>query len=214
MSRSARPALLLSPLLSLSLLLLLPGCGRSPSTTFFVLSAVRPDTAARSRVVQPIQLRAVHIPGVLDRTERVSESGDRLQINQFQQWGAPLADMIRRVVSEDLSARLPAGTVVPPDAPAPPGTRGLVLDVQEFLPQSTGQVALQATWTLLAPTEAEKPKAEASSQPADRTVLAAGRQRLELSAGASADSQVGAMSELLGRLADAIVAGLSRPPSS
>jgi uncharacterized protein len=223
----------LAPPLLLSLLVLLPGCGHSPNTTFFVLNAVRPDTPSRSRVVERIQVRAVHIPDELDRSERVSEqSGDRLRINQFQQWGAPLADMIRRVVSEDLAARLPGDTIVPPEAPAPPGTRGLVLDVQEFLPTSSGQVVLQATWTLLAAAAGQPGEAAGSagsrsrgalhgdgspgggSGQSDRTILAAGTQRLELRAGGRADAQVSAMSQLLGRLADAIVVGVSRPPSS
>jgi uncharacterized protein len=219
--------------LLLPALVLLPGCGRSPTTTFFVLSAVRPDTPRRSVVVESIQLRAVHIPDVLDRTERVSAlSGDRLQIHQFQQWAAPLADMIRRVLSEDLAARLPGGTVVPPDAPAPAGTRDLVLDIQEFLPESNGQIVLQATWTLLPAATVPRTTASGSALSgsrgrvagahdllggagsAARTVLAAGRQRLALPAGAQADAQVTAMSRLLGRLADAIVAGVSRPRSS
>jgi len=207
---AAPPALVLFAMLLFAMLLVvLPGCGHSPNTTFFALSAVRPDTHAHTAVAAPLQLRAVHIPELLDRTERVSEvSSDRLQINQFQQWGAPLADMIRRVLSEDLSSRLPAGTVVPPDAPAPPGTRGLVLDVQEFLPESNGQVVLQATWTV------EKPGAGANTRSSNRTVLATGMQHLELPGGGSADAQVSAMSRLLGRLADAIAAGVNRPPSS
>lgn len=202
--------------------LVLPACGRSPGTTFFVLSAVRPDARPRSVSIELVQLRAVHIPELLDRTERVSEqSGDRLQINQFQQWGAPLGDMIRRVLSEDLAARLPVGAVVPPNAPAPPGTRGLVVDVQEFLPESNGQVVLQAAWTVLA--ASGNPPTAAQGTPVRRSqggaqgggsVLAAGMRRLALPAGASADAQVRAMSRLLGQLADAIAAGLSRPRSS
>lgn len=235
------PACLPALLLVTTVVLALPGCGHSPSTTFFALSAVRPDTPAHVAVAGPLQLRAVHIPELLDRSERVREvSGNRLQIDQFQQWGAPLADMIRRVLSEDLSDRLPAGTVIPPEAPAPPGTRGLVLDVQEFLPQSNGQVLLQATWSVLAAPQAQPDSQQSSggsksqgggthaglldalkksgtggsAQAANPAVLASGTQRLELPAGGSADAEVSAMSRLLGRLADAIAAELNRPPSS
>lgn len=185
--------------------LLLAGCGHSPRTQFFTLGVVRASqradqyvdapaqgVPAQGAAVQdvPVQLRAVHIPEVLDRLELVSSlSGGRLQIDQFSQWGAPMEDMVRSVLSQDLAERLPAGMVIAAQAPAPPDSQGLVVDVQEFEPEADGRVVLDAAWTLLA-----KGPARGLYQ----------QRRFELAAGGSASEHVQAMSTLLGQLADAV----------
>ncbi|HWG76193.1 MAG TPA: PqiC family protein [Steroidobacteraceae bacterium] len=172
--------------------LLLVACGHSPSTQFYLLGAVRASPPLAHFAGSPVQLRAVHIPAVLDRVELVSAlPGGRLQIDEFRQWGAPMADMIRNVLSEDLSARLPAGMVAPSQAPAPQGSRGIVVDVLEFQPEADGSVVLNAAWTLLA---------AGPSHPA----LSEQRRLQQSGVGASAGDRVEAMSQLLGQLADAL----------
>jgi hypothetical protein len=172
--------------------LALAACGHSPSTQFFLLGAVRASPPATHFVGSPVQLRAVHIPAVLDRVELVGAlPGGRLQIDQFRQWGAPMADMIRSVLSQDLTERLPAGMVAPPQAPAPPGARGIVVDVLEFQPEADGSVVLNAGWTLLGAGPSHPPLSE--------------QRRLQLPAvGASASARVQVMNQLLGELADAL----------
>jgi hypothetical protein len=183
-------------LLVAALVTLLAGCGRSPPTQFFTLAPVRPDNARSAFAGAPVQVRAVHIPAVLDRPERVlGRSQQRLDIVETQQWGAPLADMIRRVVSQDLSARLPAGMVLMARAPASPGTRGVVVDIQEFQPDASGNVVLDASWVVLGGSTA--------------TTGAQGARRWQVPGGAGVDAQVAAMSALLGRLADAIAASVT-----
>lgn len=175
------------------LVLLLPlcGCGHSPSTQFFLLRAVRGSPPPEHFVGSAVQVRAVHVPSVLDRDELVSAlPGGRLQIDQFRQWGAPMADMIRTVLSQDLAERLPAGMVVPAQAPAPPGSRGIVVDVLEFEPEPGGSVVLDAAWTLLAAGPAHPPLYE--------------QRRLEAAGGVSASDHVQAMSQLLGQFSAAI----------
>lgn len=171
---------------------LLCACGHSPSTQFYLLGIVRPSAPATHFVGSPVQLRVVHIPAVLDRAELVSAlPGGRLQIDQFRQWGAPMADMIRSVLSQDLAARLPAGMVISPEAPAPPGTRGIVVDVLEFEPEPGGGVVLNAAWTLLG-TDASHPP------------LYEQRRFVQPAAGSSPSDHVEAMNSLLGQLADAL----------
>jgi len=207
-----------------ALTVLAAGCGRSPPTQFFTLAAVRPDTTRRSLAGTPVQVRAVHIPAVLDRPERVvARSRQRLDILETQQWGGPLEDMIRRVLSRDLATRLPAGMVLLANAPAA-GSRGIVIDIQEFQPEADGNVVLDAGWVVLGATTQGSSQASSGgkggalshllggshgqtaaagqgNQPVER-----GQRRLRLHSGAGADAQVAAMSTLLGQLADAIVA--------
>jgi len=225
--RPQAPQVRWAALLVGTLAVLAAGCGRSPRTQFFTLAAVRPDTAQRSFAGAPLQVRAVHIPAVLDRPERVTaRSPQRLDIIETQQWGGPLDDMIRRVLSRDLTIRLPAGMVLLANAPGA-GSRGIVVDIQEFEPEADGNVVLDASWVVLGATapgssepssgggalshlfgggrgQAAKPaSAGQGNQPSAR-----GQRRLRLHSGAGADAQVAAMSTLLGQLADAIVASL------
>ncbi|HEY7928692.1 MAG TPA: PqiC family protein [Steroidobacteraceae bacterium] len=170
---------------------LLCACAHSPSTQFYLLGIVRTSAPATPFLGSPVQLRAVHIPAVLDRAELVSElPGGRLQIDQFRQWGAPMADMLRSVLSQDLAERLPAGRVISAQAPAPPGTRGIVVDVLELQPEPGDRVVLNAAWTLLG---------TGPSHPALYE-----QRRLARPAGGSASAHVEAMNSLLAQLADAI----------
>jgi uncharacterized lipoprotein YmbA len=126
-------------------------CGSSPPVQFYTLDAVRPATAPVRAPAAPLQVLAVHIPATLDRQEIVREAADsRLAISDEHRWGAPLADMIRRVLTQDLAARFPAGTVVFPDEPAPDSLRELVVDVLRFDRDPAGVVTLDGSWSVVA----------------------------------------------------------------
>ena len=178
--------------------LALAGCASAP-THFFVLDPTPPaqPSVQSSAPVPPtpIQLTSVHIPPDLDRPEVVVQvAANRLKLSDQDHWAAPLGEMIRRVLSQDLDSRLPAGLVVAPDAPAPVSTRAVVVDILEF--RSTGgQVDLQANWTLLA---------AGSGRPVlSREV------RLTADSGAGgADAQAAAMSRLLGEFATGMASTL------
>lgn len=179
---------------------LLSGCMRSPETQFFTLVAIPPQQSRHVVAASSVQVAAVHIPDILDRPQRVIEgSAGRLEVLEQEQWGAPLAEMIRRVLSEDLAARLPPGMVLTPNAPISGSTRRILIDIQEFQPDLEGRVLLDTSWIVL------------DRQPPSRAARATSR--FTLQAGKDADSQVQTMSELLARLADAIVASLVTPAS-
>jgi uncharacterized lipoprotein YmbA len=175
------------------------GCGHSPPVRYVTLSAepaVAPQAATR---LQPVQLTAVHIPAELDRPELVTQtSANQLAIHENDRWGAPLGQMMRRTLAQDLLTRLPAGSFVLPDAPAPPDTRKLVVTVLNAEAGAGGTLTLQASWTLL-------------SGPSSHTVLT---QQVSLTSGmASGDAtaQAAALSHLLGQLADRISASIVVP---
>jgi uncharacterized lipoprotein YmbA len=138
----------------------------------------------------------VHIPAVLDRLEVVTlTSQNRLTIDDSDRWGAPLAQMMRRTLAQDLLTRLPAGSFVVPDAPAPAGTRKLVVTVLSATADASGTLNLQAEWTLLA-------------AHSDQATL---RQQVTLHSaisGHDALGQAAAFSHVLGDLADRIAASV------
>ncbi len=178
----------------ISVTLLLAACGSSPPTHYYRLSAV--DAPQRpTSTTTPVQVAAVHLPPSLDRLERVVQNGpNSVTVSDKERWSAPLAEMTRGVLSQDLTARLSAGAVVMPDAPAPAGTRQIVVSIARFGSDGAGEVALAGDWSLL--------------KSGTDQVLARHPIALQTHAGDDANSQVAAMSDLLGQLATRIAADL------
>lgn len=176
--------------------LVLSGCGHSPPTRFYTLDAVPPPRPASAGSGAPVQLAAVHLPPTLDRPQLVTQTGpNRLEVSEQDQWGAPLDEMMRRTLAQDLLARLPEGSFIPPNAPRPAGARGLVVDVVQ-LQATPGRVVMQANWSLTG--------GASGDALLSRTV--------ELSApaaGQGAGGQAAAISRLLGELSDRIVVALA-----
>lgn len=178
------------------------GCAHSPPTRYVTLSA---ETTTASRVatpLPPVQLTAVHIPAELDRPEVVTQdSANQLTVHDTERWGAPLAQMMRRTLAQDLLARLPANAFIPPDAPAPPDTRTLVVTVLNCEADANGTLTLQVSWALL------------SGHPSHATQT----QQVTLTSemkNRDASAQAAALSQLLGQLADRITASIAAAKST
>jgi uncharacterized protein len=131
----------------LLLMLTLAGCGSSPKTRFYTLDPV--DGARATSGGAPIQLGHVALPGALDRQSIVTHAtGNRVDISDQERWAAPLDELVRRALAADMRARLPNGIVLAEGDPTPAGTRTLVLNVQQFMPDASGKVLLEVDWTL------------------------------------------------------------------
>jgi uncharacterized lipoprotein YmbA len=142
-----------------------------------------------------LRVERVTIPGELDRLEIVRHAeSNQLRIATFDIWAAPLDEMIQRVVTEDLAARLPEGSVAGISAPAAQRQhRHLYLDIQEFAADERGAVKLRATWLLQTPGAADL----------------RGTEELTVNANdAGADALAAAMSRALGALADRLATAL------
>ena len=181
----------------LGLVALLGGCATSPPVNFFTLDAVEAQRQTPQQTLAPVQIASVHIPPALDRQEMVRESApDELEMSDRNRWGAPLGQMIRRVLTQDLAKRLPAGSVVFPREPAPPETNDIVVDILKFVSDAHGTVSFEGSWSLLA--------AGSGKTLLDRQV------RLnDQAAPKDYGDQAQAMSRILGRLADDIAAALT-----
>lgn len=183
----------------LLLALLLAACSSAP-TDYYTLSPVPPSHAARSgrALHPPLEVGEVSIPATIDRNEVVLVApGDRLEIVGTSVWGAPVRQLIRRALSDDLAERLPHGSVLPLGDPAPKGgLRILTVSVQQFEGDTAGHVVLRAAWNL----------ARSGQAPSG----APHHERIELNAGAgTARAVVPTMSRALGILADRIAASVS-----
>jgi uncharacterized lipoprotein YmbA len=171
----------------------LAACVRSPPMHFFALDPIPPAVTHAPSIGTPVRVDVVHVPPDLDRASMVRETNtNQLQIDDQNRWAGSLAALFQQALSQDLTARLPAGEVVGPDAPYPPGTRTITVDVLRFQPMPSGDVVLEGSWILL----------DANS---GNPVI---RRQVHLTVRASEEtpaSQAAAMSHLIAALADSIV---------
>ena len=142
----ARPTSL--SLASLAALVALAGC-TSPKTVLLTLDAAPPaaDAVHADYRGLPIAVPAVHLPATLDRAEFVhQEQAGTVKVDDFARWTAPLGLLARDALVRDLTARLPAGAVLPPGSVGAAG-KARTLDVTILAFQSApGGAALQAAY--------------------------------------------------------------------
>lgn len=133
---------------------LLLACNSSPPMRYYTLKAIAPAAPisnAASQVV--IRVEPVVIPPELDRLELVNRSGPySVQIADSDRWAAPLEEQVRRILSDDLSSRLPAHLLADPNEPATNEPRRLLsIAIADFYSDGTCAATLRANWTLRSP---------------------------------------------------------------
>ena len=186
-------ARLAAPLLAL--VVLLTGCGASPPSKFYVLTAdpVPPRAAATGNTVA---LGRITLPGALDRPQIARRrGGNEIVFSEEERWAGPLDDMMRRVLADDLAARLPAGVMLVESSARPPPGVTIALDVSRFDADESGTVTLVARWEALGPT------GRPLGTPRESTIVEPG-------SGKDAPAVVTAMSRAVAALAARIAAGL------
>jgi uncharacterized lipoprotein YmbA len=140
-----------------------------------------------------LRVDTLNVPATWDRIEILSlSSAGELQIRDFDHWSAPLAQIARQTLSDDLDQRLPPGSVIYPRLPKPDGALGIDVDILEFTVVAS-QASMRASW-LIVPA--------AGPQSAKRSVASLQGSMTSTEPAAVAH----AWSELIGQLADRIAA--------
>ena len=131
----------------LALTALMSGCTSPPSRRF--LLAPR-GAATTSSFAGRVTIAGVGIAKYLDQPEIVRHhSGYELAVAEFEVWGEGMADMVGRVLAEDLTARLQGGAVFVGDGAATvPADASLELYIDRFDADPDGTVVLNARWTI------------------------------------------------------------------
>ena len=191
-------------------LITIGGCGSSPATRFYALTAIASTTAApmpASTLTPAVGVRAVDLPAELDRPQIVTRSGtNSVQLAEFDRWSAPLRDIIARLIAENLAAQLPADRVaVYPWMPGDSIEQEVTVEIIRFEGRRGGPCVLEARWRV----------AGTSGRPGRVT----GRTGATENAGEDYASVVAAQSRLVGRLSGDIAAAIrsnvaARPHSS
>jgi uncharacterized lipoprotein YmbA len=180
----------------LALVLLLAGCGSSPPSHFYVLTADPVPQRAAAAAGNTVALGRVTVPGAIDRPQIARrKGGNEIVFSEEERWAGPLDDMLRRVLADDLAARLPAGVMLVESSAKPPPGATIALDVSRFDADESGNVTLTARWEAIGPT------GRPLGAPRESTVVEPG-------AGKDAASVVTAMSRAVAALAARIATGL------
>jgi uncharacterized protein len=152
---SARFGIIRLPAVGLLLALLVAGCVGSPPTKLYTLSAVGAP-AAETQLPQTtpavVAVGPATLPDYIDRPQIVTrKSAYQLELAAYDQWAAPLYDMLPRVLVEDLALRLPSDRVVAfPQVGDASFDYRIAVDVIRFDVDASGEATLAARWQLYA----------------------------------------------------------------
>ncbi len=124
------------------------GCGSTPPSRFYTLSATARPTAMSSSV--SVSVGPVSVPAVVDRPEIVVRTGpNEVWLDEFNRWASPLEDSFGRVVAENLVGMLgtPHVTVFP-QTDAVNADYRVAIQVQTFQSAPGEAATLDAVWTV------------------------------------------------------------------
>ena len=126
----------------------LPGCGASAPARFYRLdSAATPNGAPSARTA--VMVGPIALPAAVDRPEFVVQvAPNRVEVEEFDRWAAPLDDSIARAVAGDLSVLLDSPNVT--TAPLANFTPAYVvtINVQRFESVKGRDALVDAVWAV------------------------------------------------------------------
>jgi uncharacterized lipoprotein YmbA len=136
-------------------LLILAGClGRSPQTTFYMLTPLPPDASVASAAPgggRALGVGPARLPRYLDRPQIVTRRGSQLSYDELHRWAGSLESELLRVLGANLALLLGTERVaVYPAEPRFPDAIHVVLEVDRFDGERGEAVTLQARWILTA----------------------------------------------------------------
>ncbi len=123
-------------------------CGISASSRFYTL-----DSTAVANGARPVQIAVmvgpVSVPAAVDQPEFVVQvASNRVEVEEFDRWAAPLEDCIARAVAGDLSVLLATPNVTAgPLAGFSPAYR-VTIDVQRFESVKGEAALVDAVWVV------------------------------------------------------------------
>ena len=157
------------------------GCGTTPPSRFYTLSAATAPAATSTNL--SVAVGPVSVPAVVDRPQIVVTTGpNQVGLDDFNRWASPLQSNISRVVADNLVALLgtPRVTLVPQTLSADADYRAAI-EVQTFESAPGEAAKLDAVWTVRrmkdGKTETGRTTAREAVQEKGYDALAAGHSR-------------------------------------
>ena len=133
--------------ISISLIAMAAGCSTAPSRFYSLSSTSTADGAPPTPAT--VMVGPVTIPAAVDQPEFVVQvAANRVDVDEFNRWVAPLGDGIARAVAGDLVVLLGTPQVATQQlANFTPDYR-VTIDVQQFESIQGNAAVLQAVWTV------------------------------------------------------------------
>ena len=128
--------------------ILAAGCGSTPDSRFYTLSATPAPGGTASDM--SVAVGPVTIPAVIDRPQIVVSAGpNQVRLDEFNRWASPLQSNISRVVADNLAAILgtPRVSLFPQTMSAAADYR-VAIEVQSFNSAPGDAASLDAVWTV------------------------------------------------------------------
>ncbi len=124
------------------------GCGTSAPARFYTLDPTALSDGA-APVSYPIMVGPVSVPAAVDRPEFVVQAApNRVEVDEFNRWDAPLNDAVAQVVAGDLVKLLGTPNVASaPMANFVPAYR-VTIDIQRFDSVPSQAALVEAVWTV------------------------------------------------------------------
>jgi uncharacterized lipoprotein YmbA len=127
----------------------LAGCGPSATARFYTLTS-KATAQSGPATSYAVSVGPVSVPGYVDRPQFVVQAApNRVALDEFNRWAAPLDEGIARVVAGDLTVLL--GTTQVITFPLPPGftpAYQVTIDVQRFESTPGKGVVVDAIWVV------------------------------------------------------------------
>ena len=124
------------------------GCSTAPSRFYTLDSTATADSAPPATRIA-VMVGPVTVPDMVDRPEFVVQvAPNRVDVDEFNRWAAPLDDGIARAVAGDLAVQLGTQNVsTGPFGNFNPNYR-VTIDVQRFESVAGQDALLEAAWTV------------------------------------------------------------------
>jgi uncharacterized lipoprotein YmbA len=135
----------------LGLALLAAGCGSTPPSRFYTLSASPASSPAVTASELSVAVGPVVVPAAVDRPQIVvTVSGNQLRLDELNRWASPLPNNIARVVAENLTVMLgtPRVTLWLQTVSAIPVDYRTAIEVQRFESAPGEMATLDAVWVV------------------------------------------------------------------
>jgi uncharacterized protein len=126
------------------------GCSSAPSRFYTLNSTATGDGTATSNVA--VIVGPVSIPGEVDRPQfTVQVAPNRVAVDEFNRWAAPLGENIARVVAGDLSVLLGTPRVAAMPAANFAADYRVTINIQRFETVPGKSVLIDAVWVVRPP---------------------------------------------------------------
>ena len=123
------------------------GCSTKPARFYTLDSTASPDGAPAAHIA--VTVGPVAVPASVDQPEFVVQvASNRVELDEFNRWAAPLSDSIARVVAGDLVVRLGTSDVATSPMANFIPAYSVTINVQRFESTRNQGVLLDAVWAV------------------------------------------------------------------